>query len=133
VLSLAFVVSACLPDPQRGQSITLFNQLVAARTMLAAQPSVAADQACTTVGDVQTRLTGEPGLVNVSAWPALHQAAQALQAVCGQNIMLGQPALDSVAMAEAQKRWQLGIQREISVACDHLRKAATALDRAQPC
>src|ERR1700704_1791642 len=67
VVSLALVVTACLPDPQRGQSITLLNQLVAARTMLAAQPSVAPDQACTTVGDVQTRLTGEPGLVNVSA------------------------------------------------------------------
>lgn len=132
VATLVALASGCLADPQRTQSVALLERLVDTRTSLSEQPPRASG-ACTTVGDVQTRLTGEPGLVNVSAWPALHQAAQALQAVCGQNIMLGQPSLDSVAIAEAQKRWQLGIQREISVACDHLRKAATALDRAQPC
>src|SRR5207248_636466 len=110
------------------------EQLVTARATLSQGYASEADTACTNVGDVQTRLTGEPGLVDVRpAWPALHQAAQALQAVCGQTTMLGQPSTDSVAAKQAQQRWQQGIQREISVACDHLRQAAAALDRAQPC
>ncbi len=135
VATVTLVFAAgCLTDPQRVQSVTLFDQLVAARATLGEQPSGEADQACTTVGDVQTRLTGEPGLVDVRpAWPALHQAAQALQAACGQNVMLGQPSTDSVATQQARQRWHLGIQREISVACDHLREAAAALDRARPC
>jgi hypothetical protein len=125
--------AGCLPDPQRVQMGALFDQLVSARTLLGEQPPQA-EQACTTVGDVHTRLTGEPGLVDVRpAWAALRDATQALQAVCGQNVMLAQPSLDSIAMAEARNRWSLGIQREISVACDHLRKAAAVLDRAQPC
>src|SRR5712692_1118517 len=103
---LVLVTTACLPDPQRAQSITLLDQLVAARTTLAEQPPRAADQACPAVGDVHTRLTGEPGLVDVRpAWPALRDATQALQAVCGQNVMLAQPSLDSIAMAEARNRW----------------------------
>jgi len=130
--TLVFAATACLPDPQRTQSVALLERLVDARTSLSEQPP-RADQACTTVGDAQTRLTGEPGLVDVPGWPALHQAAQALQAVCGQHIMLGQPSTDSPAMLEAKQRWQDGIQREMSTACDHLRKAATALDRARPC
>src|SRR5712692_9787297 len=132
-LTLVWLSVACLPDPQRVQSVALFDQLVSARTMLGDQPP-RADQACTTVGDVHTRLTGEPGLVDVRpAWPALRAATQALQAVCGQNTMLGQPSTDSVAITQARQRWQQGIQREIGVACDHLREAAVALDRAQPC
>ena len=133
-LGLVWLSVACLPDPQRAQSVALFDQLVAARATLSERPSGGADEACTTVGDVQTRLTGEPGLVDVRpAWPALHQAAQALQAVCGQAVMLGQPSTDSVAVRQAQERWQSGIQRELSTACDHLRQAADALDRARPC
>ena len=134
LVSLALVASACLPDPQRMQSIALLDQLVAARTTLSQDPARDADQACTTVGDVHTRLTGEPGLVEVRpAWPALRDATQALQAVCGQNIMLGQPSTGSPAINQARNRWQLGIQRELSTACDHLREAAIALDRARPC
>src|SRR6266851_4157194 len=79
------LVGGCLPDPQRVQSAVLFDQLVSARAMLGEQ-SPRAEQACTTAGDVQTRLTGEPGLVELRpAWPALHDAALALQAACGQN------------------------------------------------
>jgi len=132
-LALVWLTAGCLPDSQRVQMGALFDQLVSARTLLGEQPP-RAEQACTTVGDVHTRLTGEPGLVDVRpAWPALRDATQALQAVCGQNIMLGQPSTDSAASTQARQRWQQGIQREISVACDHLRKAAAALDRAQPC
>jgi len=132
-LAVVWLATGCLPDPQRIQMGALFDQLVLARTLLDDQPP-RADQACTTVGDVQTRLTGEPGLVDVRpAWPALHQAAQALQAVCGQNIMLSQPSTDSAAIAQARQRWQQGIQREVVVACDHLRVAAAALDRSTPC
>jgi hypothetical protein len=133
VAATLWLTAGCLPDPQRLQSVALFDQLVAARATLSAQP-LQAQPACTTVGDVQTRLTGEPGLADVRpAWPALHQAAQALQAVCGQDMLLSQPTTDSMAISQARERWQQGIQREIGVACDHLREAATALDRAQPC
>ena len=133
-LALVWLTAACLPDPQRMQSVTLLEQLVTARATLSQGDASEADTACTNVGDVQTRLTGEPGLVDVrTAWPALHQAAQALQAVCGQNIMLSQPATDSAAIAQARQRWRQGIQREIGIACDHLREAAAALDRARPC
>jgi hypothetical protein len=126
--------AGCLPDPQRLQSVALLDQLATARTMLTQQTPQATDQACTTVGDVHTRLTGEPGLVDVRpAWASLNQATQALQAACGQNTMLAQPSTDSVAVQQAHERWQNGIQREMSTACDHLREAATALDRARPC
>ena len=134
ILTLAWLITGCLPDPQRLQSVALLDQLVAARTMLTAQAPATADQACTTVGDVNTRLTGEPGLVDVRpAWPALRNATQALQAACGQLTMLGQPSTDSAAIEQARRRWQQGIQREIGVACDHLRVAAAALDRSTPC
>ena len=132
--TLVFAATACLPDPQRLQMVALFDQLATARTMLTQQTPQATDQACTTVGDVHTRLTGEPGLVDVRpAWASLNQATQALQAVCGKNTMLAQPSTDSVAAKQAHERWQNGIQREMSTACDHLREAATALDRARPC
>jgi len=74
------------------------------------------------------------GLTNVRpAWAALSQAASALQTVCGVNSLLGQPALDTVAVVQAHLRWQQAVEREIGVACDHLRDAAQALDRASPC
>jgi hypothetical protein len=134
IVTLLWLTAACLPDPQRLQAVNLLDQLVAARALLGQQTPAAIEQGCTTVGDVHTRLTGEPGLVDVRpAWPALFQATQALQAACGQNTMLSQPSIDSVAITLARQRWQQGIQREINVACDHLREAATALDRAQPC
>jgi hypothetical protein len=132
-LAAMWLAAGCLPDPQRVQSVALFDQLVSARATLSGQPPEA-EPACTAVGDVQTRLTGEPGLVDVRpAWRALRDAAQALQAVCGQTTMLGQPSTNSPASTQARDRWQQGIQREIGVACDHLRDAASALDRSMPC
>jgi hypothetical protein len=83
---------------------------------------------------VQTRLFGEPGLVDVQpGWTQLRDAADALQAVCGQTALLAQPSTDSPAIVQARVRWQAGIQREMALACDHLRHAAAALDRASPC
>src|SRR5438067_7050841 len=125
--ALAWVAAGCLPDPQRLQSVALLDQLVSARATLG-QQAPQYDEACNAVGDVQTRLSGEPGLVDVRpAWPALRDATVALQAVCGQTTMLSQPTTDSLAVAQARARWQQGIQREIGLACDHLRQAARAL------
>jgi hypothetical protein len=132
-LMLVWLTAACLPDARRLQLGDLFDQLVSAQRLLGEQPFQPAD-ACITVGDVQTRLAGEPGLVDVRpTWPALRDAAVALNAVCGQATLLNQPATDSEALAQARERWQQGIQREIGVACDYLRAAAAALDRTQPC
>jgi hypothetical protein len=133
VVTLLWLAAGCLPDPQRVQSVALFDQLVSARATLSEQ-TPQAEPACTAVGDVQTRLIGEPGLVDVRpAWQALRDAAQALQAVCGQTTLLGQPSTNSPASTQARDRWQQGIQREIGVACDHLRQAAVGLDRPIPC
>src|SRR5260370_22652836 len=94
---LACITAACLPDPQRVQPAALFDQLVSARAMFGEQPP-RAEQACELVGTVQTRLSGEPGLAEVRAvWPALRDAAVALEAVCGQSTMLSQPATDALA------------------------------------
>jgi hypothetical protein len=132
VLAL-LLVTGCLPDPQRVQSAGLLEQLVVARAMFGEQPP-RLEPACNAVGDVQSRLYGEPGLADVRpAWPELRAAAEALQAVCGQNTLLGQPSNDSLALIAARQRWQQGIQRELGVACDHLRAAAVALSRAAPC
>ena len=107
--------------------------LVSARGMFTAQPPQVQD-ACDSVGFVQQRLSYEPGLVNVQpAWTALSEAAEALQAVCGVNALLAQPANDSQAVREAHQRWQQAIQREITVACDRLRIAAVALAASTPC
>ena len=132
VLAL-LLLTGCLPDPQRVQSDGLFDQLVMARALDSQQPPQT-DAACNVVGNVQTRLYGEPGLSDVlPAWPALLDAAQALQAVCGQGTLLDQPTNDSLVLAQGRQRWQQAIQREMGVACDHLRAAATALSRAAPC
>jgi hypothetical protein len=133
VSCLALLTAACLPDPQRGQMAQLLDQLTTARGMFADQgPRL--EEACNMVGDVQTRLYGEPGLVDVRpAWPELRDAADALHAVCGQGRLLAQPSTGSAAMEQAQQRWQQGIQREMGVACDHLRAAAAALQRPTPC
>jgi hypothetical protein len=37
-----------------------------------------------------------------------------------------------MAATQARQRWQQGMLREIGVACDHLRYAASALSRANP-
>jgi hypothetical protein len=130
--ALALVVG-CAPNPQRVQSVELLGRLVGARELFLAQPP-RGQEACDTVGEVQTRLNYEPGLTYVRpAWDALSQAAGALQAVCGQSIMLGLPTVDSPAVVVAHQRWQASFERENDVACDHLRAAAAALDRPTPC
>jgi hypothetical protein len=132
-LVLMTVVAACLPDPQRVQSADLLARLAGARGMFIEQPPRAQD-ACDSVGYVQQRLSYEPGLAGVQpAWTALSDAAKALQAVCGEYTLLGQPSNDSLALREARQRWQHAIQREIGVACDRLRIAALALDASTPC
>jgi hypothetical protein len=129
---LLLLVSGCLADPQRQQTSNLLDQLTQVRQQLGAQATWA--QACPGVGDVETRLNGEPGLISVQpAWSELADAAHALQAVCGQTRLLEQPFLDSLPSQAARARWQQGIQHEMGVACDHLRAAASALNRATPC
>lgn len=131
LLSL-LLLSACLPRPQQTQSRDLLDQLTRARESLRQDPAV--PDACAAVGDAETRLYGEPGLVDVQpAWTELADAAHALQAVCGQAALVAQPGRDSPASRAAQQRWQQGIQRELGVACDHLRAAASALSRGATC
>jgi hypothetical protein len=126
------VTTGCLANPQRDQSRELLDQLTRARQRLS-QPSPLLE-ACSMVGDVETRLYGEPGLVDVQpAWSQLADAAHALQAVCGQSTLLAQDALDTPAVVTAQQSWRQGVQHELGVACDHLRAAAAALEREAPC
>jgi hypothetical protein len=133
VAILALLGSACLADPHRLQSVDLFERLVSARGMFMERPP-RADEGCTTVGEVQTRLFGEPGLSEErSTWVALRNAAGALQSACGQSAVLAEPSTGTPILTLARERWQRGIQREIGVACDHLREAATALNRPSPC
>jgi hypothetical protein len=132
-VALGVVLTGCLSDPQQLQSVDLLDRLANARELLAEQRPPA-DEACDTVGDVQNKLFGEPGLVEVQpAWTALRDAASALHAVCGRSTMLAQPSNDSPALIQARTRWQLGIQREMGIACDHLREAAAALGRPARC
>jgi hypothetical protein len=132
LMTMAFLLMSCLPNPQRIQSNQLLDQLVAARSALALPPQL--DAGCDIMGHMQTRLYGEPGLVEVRpAWRALVDTATALQAVCGLGTLLRQPALDSVATHDGRQRWQAGIDRELAVACTHLREAASALDSTVPC
>jgi hypothetical protein len=133
LLALLVLLTACLPSPQRAQSADLLDQLTLARSMLA-QQTVPLDDACSKVGDVETRLYGEPGLVDVQpTWWQLADAAHALQAVCGQTALLAQPALETAAVDQARQRWQQGVQRELGLACDHLRAAAMSLQREATC
>jgi hypothetical protein len=132
VVSLTLLSTACLPDAQRTQSTQLLERLTQARSAFTAQQD--ADDACTSVGDVQTRLFGEPGLVEVRpAWAALRDAAWALQSACGQTTALAQTTSPAASSEAARARWQQGIQRELSVACDHLRDAADALTKPRSC
>jgi hypothetical protein len=106
--------------------------MAAVRVMLEQNPPP--PEACTEMGDIETRLYGEPGLVEVQpAWSQLSNAAHALQAVCGESGLLAQPITGSSALEAARAEWQAGIQRETDVACQHLRAAAIALNRAAPC
>jgi hypothetical protein len=132
--ALLVLSAACLPNPQVAQSAELLDRLVAARAGFVVQTADATQAACDTVGDVQTRLYGEPGLTGVQpAWSSLRDAAEALQAVCGQRMLLQLATGDSAALVAARQRWQSGVQREIGVACEHLRTAAQALGRSSPC
>src|SRR5205814_439634 len=116
--------SACLPDPHLAQLNTLLDQLDSARAGFSAQD---VQSPCDAVGETQTRLYGEPGLTSIEpAWSSLRDAAQALQAVCGQATLLRQATSPSVASEAARQRWQAGIQRELGVACEHLGAAAQA-------
>jgi hypothetical protein len=131
-LVFALLASGCLADPQRIQSADLLERLTHARGELATFPP--SPDACNEIGDVETRLYGEPGLTEVQpAWSELADAAHALQAVCGQDTLLLQPITSSAALQAARQRWSAGEQREMGVACDHLRAAATALGRDAPC
>jgi hypothetical protein len=133
LLGLLAIGAGCLADPHRVQSVELLDRLTQARRLITEERSTA-DDACNMVGDVQTRLFGEPGLSDVQpAWTQLREAADALQAVCGQSALLAQPSTGSPAMVQARGRWEAGIQREMALACDHLREAAAALDRGSPC
>jgi hypothetical protein len=130
---LLLLLTGCLPEPQRLQSAGLLDQLVIARAMFAEQPP-RLEPGCNVVGDVQTRLYGEPGLAEVRpAWPALRNAAEALQSICGRGTLLDQPTNGSLVLTQARQRWAQGIQRESGVACDYLRTAAVALSRPSPC
>jgi hypothetical protein len=53
--------------------------------------------------------------------------------VCGQDALLLAPSTISSVVASARVRWQQGVQREMGVACDHLRAAATTLGVEAPC
>jgi len=127
------LVTACLPDPQRTQMSHLLDQLVEARAALGEQPP-RVETACDTVGAVESRLWGEPGLVDVKpAWPALHAAADALLAACGQSRLLQQPFEPTAAMVAARERWHAGVARQLGVACRYLGEAGQALGRGQAC
>ena len=134
VLSLLCLsASACLPDPGHAEIGQIFDQLVGTRGMLAERPARVSD-GCTLLGTASTRLYGEPSLADIKpGWSELQTSAYALQAVCGQSMLLAQPSTGSPFIVAAHERWRRGIEREMGVACDHLRSAAKALDREAPC
>ncbi len=134
VLASIALTTGCLPNPQTTQSVELLDRLTAARADFQAATPEQTQSACDTVGDVQTRLYGEPGLTSIQpTWSHLRAAAEALQAVCGQSTLLGHATGDSPALADGRQRWQAGVQRELGVACDYLRTAALSLARPRPC
>jgi hypothetical protein len=135
-LVMAFLAAGCLPDPHTAQSVDILNRLVRARALFSEQPPPV-ERACGMLGDVETHLFGEPGLSQVQpAWNALRDATRALESTCGQNTLLALPSRNgqnSQALREARQRWEDGIQREMILACHHLRQAAQALNRPAPC
>jgi hypothetical protein len=127
------LASGCLADPQRLQLAHLLGELQQDRAALGQSPPQITST-CDQVADVKSRLAGEPGLGTIQpAWSELRASTDALQAVCGQAILLAAPAGDSAATQAARARWQAGLARELDVACQHLRQAAGALDQAPPC
>lgn len=132
VLALAVLSASCLPDPHRLQAQELLDRLGQARVAFT-NPDTFED-ACNVVGEVQTRLVGEPGLAEHGpGYPALRDAAAALQAVCGQGTLVREATAQTGASAAARARWTAGIQRELDVACQQLRGAAGDLGRRAPC
>jgi hypothetical protein len=127
------VCAGCLADPRRAQSARLFDQLVAAYGALGKEPPSLED-GCADVSFVGTRLSGEPGLVELrDAWPPLRRATDSLLAVCGQAALLAQPYAPTQAMLEARERWRIGADHELRKACEELARAASALDRHLTC
>jgi hypothetical protein len=130
-LALVVLCAACLADPRRTQMTRLFDQLVEAQVSLREGRT---EPACGNVGDVATKLSGEPGLVELrDVWPSLRAATDALQAVCGQATLLAQPFDATPAMLQARERWQAGRERELRVACDELKRASAELERRVGC
>lgn len=132
VIALAVSSASCLPDPHRVQAQELFDRLGQARLAFT-NPNTFED-ACNAVGEVQTRLVGEPGLAEGGpGYPALRDAAAALQAVCGQGTLVREATAQTDASAAARARWTTGMQRELDLACEYLRAAAGDLGRQAPC
>jgi hypothetical protein len=135
-IALSLLVAGCVPDPHAAQSVEILDRLVRARALFSEQPPPL-DKACGILGDVETHLFGEPGLSQVQpAWNSLRDATRALESTCGQNVLLAVPATNgqnSQTLRDARQRWQDGIQREMTLACHHLRQAAQALNRPAPC
>jgi hypothetical protein len=128
---VVFLAAACLPDPARGQAGRLLDELVSAHASLSAA-SGDVSPTCDLIGGVDTRLTGEPGLVDLRpTFPALRAATDDLLAACGQLRLLGTPGLETGAVREARVRWQAGAQRELAQACVQLQAAADSLGRAR--
>ena len=130
-LVLAVLLAGCLPDPARGQAARLLEELEQAHAALLAGENV--PSTCDLIGGVDTRLTGEPSLVDLRpTWPALRAATDDLLAACGQLRLVATPGLDTPAVREARQRWQQGAQHELTQACAELQSAAESLGRAQP-
>ena len=114
------------------QAADLLDRLAMVQGMLVRNPPP--PEACTAVGDIETRLYGEPGLVELQpAWTQLAEAAHALQAACGQSALLAQPTTGSAVLQTARADWQAGMRRDLGLACDHLRAAANTLGHTPPC
>jgi hypothetical protein len=130
-LFLVLLLAGCLPDPARGQAARLLDQLVQAHAALSARADVSST--CDRIGGVDTRLTGEPSLVDLRpTWPALRAATDDLLAACGQIRLLETPALDTPAVREARARWEQGAHYQLGQACANLQSAATSLGVSPP-
>jgi hypothetical protein len=124
------LLAGCLPDPARGQAARLLDQLVDAHSALLSGQNV--PSTCDLIGGVDTRLTGEPSLVDLRpTWPALRAATDDLLAACGQLRLLATPSVDTAAVRDARERWQQGAQKELTQACAELQSAADSLGRAR--
>jgi len=129
-LALLLLLAGCLPDPARGQAARLLDELVQDHAALLSGQNVQAT--CDLIGGVDTRLTGEPSLVDLRpTWPALRAAVDDLLAACGQLRLVATPGLDTPAVRDARERWQEGAQRQLTQACAELASAAESLGRAR--